>query len=116
MFVAAVIVSCLLAAMLAVSAGFKLTHNQEIVQQYTKLGVPEDRLDQLAILLLAGAGGLLIGLLWWPMGVAAAVGLVVYFLGAVAVHVRAGEWRTIGTPILVEALAVAALLLRLGTR
>ncbi|MEU8135868.1 DoxX family protein [Streptodolium elevatio] len=116
MFVATVIVSCVLAAVVALSAGFKLTHNQEIVQQYARLGVPEDRLDQLAVLLLAGAGGLLVGLAWWPMGAAAAAGLAVYFLGAVAVHVRAGVLRTIGTPLLVEALAVAALVLRLGTR
>lgn len=116
MFVATVLVSCVLAAVIALSAGFKLTHNPEVVRQYARLGVPEDRLDQLAVLLLAGAGGLLVGLLWWPMGAAAAGGLAVYFLGAVAVHVRSGVLRTVGTPLLIEALAVAALVLRLGTR
>ncbi|NUU21673.1 MAG: DoxX family protein [Streptomycetaceae bacterium] len=116
MFVATVIVSAVLAAVLAASAAFKLSHRSEAVQQYTRLGVPEDKLDYLAVLLLAGAGGLLIGLFWWPMGVAAACGLIVYFLGAVAVHLRAGELRTVPTPIAVELLAVAALVLRLTTR
>jgi uncharacterized membrane protein YphA (DoxX/SURF4 family) len=40
---------------------------------------------------LAAAAGLLAGLLWWPVGAAAAVGLVCLTAGAVLTHRRAGD-------------------------
>jgi hypothetical protein len=45
------------------------------------------------------------------IGVAAAVGLVIYFLLAIAVHVRADDARNMPTPVLIELMAVAALTL-----
>ena len=61
------------------------------VQGYLKVGVPEDRLNQLAILLLAAACGLLLGLGWAPIGVAAAAALVVHFAVAIVFHLRADD-------------------------
>ena len=115
MFVTAVIVSIVLASALAVSAARKLTHAPDVVASYARAGVPEDRLNQLATVLFAGAAGLLVGLWWPPLGVAAAVGLSCYFLVAVAFHIRAGDLANLPMPI---ALAVAAALaagLRLAT-
>jgi hypothetical protein len=114
-FEAAVIVSSLLAAALAFSAIRKLTHRPQVVATYTRVGVPEARLDQLALILLAGAAGLVAGLFWAPVGLAAAFGLVVYFLLAIAAHVRAGDQRHLPTPMAVEAAALAALALRLAS-
>jgi DoxX-like protein len=114
-FAAAVIVSALLAAGLAYSALRKLSHGPEVVQTYARVGVPEARLDQLAIILLAGAGGLVAGLFWTPIGLAAAVGVVVYFLLAIAAHVRAGDQEHLPTPLVIELAAVAALALRLAS-
>jgi hypothetical protein len=105
------VVSILLAALLVFAAARKLTHRPDVVETYTRVGVPEDRLDLLAWILLAGAAGLIAGLLWAPLGVAAAVGLVVYFLLAIAAHVRAGDARNLPTPVAMELLAVAALVL-----
>ncbi|MCF2528062.1 DoxX family protein [Yinghuangia soli] len=116
MFVATVLVSALLAAALTASALLKMSHKRDIVQQYAALGVPEDKLDYLAVLLLAGAGGLVIGLFWWPLGVAAAIGVILYFLGAVAFHVRARELKTAPAPVVLALVALAALILRLTTR
>jgi uncharacterized membrane protein len=41
---------------------------------------------------VAAAVGLVIGLFWRPLGVAAAVGLVVLFIGAIGFHAKAGDY------------------------
>ncbi len=115
MFVGAAVVSSLLATLLAFSAIRKFSHRPEIVATYTRVGVPEDKLDYLAVILLAGAVGLVVGLFWGPLGVAAAVGLVVYFLLAIGAHIRAHDTAHLPTPVVIELMAVAALVLRAGT-
>jgi DoxX-like family len=114
-FLATAVLSSLLAAALGYSALRKLSHRPEVVRTYLRAGVPEDRLDQLAVVLLAGAGGLLLGLLWAPVGLAAAACLVVYFLVAVTFHIRAGDARNMATPLVLALMAGAALALRLVT-
>jgi hypothetical protein len=115
MFIAAVIVSALLAAALAYSAIRKLSHRPEVVATYVRVGVPEDKLNYLAAILLAGAAGLVAGLFWPPIGVAAGVGVVCYFLVAVASHIRADDTKNLPTPLAIEVMAAAALILRLAT-
>jgi hypothetical protein len=115
MFAATVAISILLVGTVAFAAFRKLSHRPEVVQSYARVGVPEDKLDQLAVILLAGAAGLLIGLVWAPIGVAAATGLTAYFVLALAAHIRADDLENLATPAVIELLAVAALLLRLAT-
>ena len=115
MVVADAILSVLLAAVLALSAVRKLSHRAEVVRTYVRVGVPEDKLDYLAITLLAGAAGLILGLLWPPIGIAAAIGLVIYFLVAVAFHIRADDAKNLPTPLAIAMIAAAALILRLAT-
>ncbi|MCD6015770.1 MAG: hypothetical protein K0R88_1854 [Solirubrobacterales bacterium] len=115
MFLATVIISALLAGLLAFSAVRKLSHEQGVVATYTRAGVPEDKLDYLAITLLAGAAGLLLGLVWAPIGVAAAIALVFYFLVAIAFHIRADDAEHLATPLAIALIAAAALILRLAT-
>jgi DoxX-like family len=114
-FVATAIVSVLLAALLTLSAARKLSHQQRFVQGYLRVGVPKDKLDYLAMILLAGAAGLVLGLVWAPIGIAAAIGVVCYFVVAIASHIRAHDERNLPTPIAFEAIAAAALALRLTT-
>ena len=104
------VVSILLAALLVFAAVRKLSHRPDVVATYTRVGVPEDRLDRLAWILLAGAAGLIAGLFWPPIGVAAGIGLVVYFLLAIAAHVRFGDARNLPVPVVMELLAVASLI------
>jgi DoxX-like family len=113
MEVATAIVSALLALLLVVTAGQKLTHSGAVVASYARVGVPEERLNTLAALLLAGAAGLLLGLSWPPLGIAAAAGLACYFVAAVVAHIRFRDLRRLPTPIAFEALALAALVLQL---
>ena len=76
------------------------------------VGVPPSWLPVLGALKGAGAVGLLLGLLGaHATGIAAAIGLVAFSVGAVVAHVRARAWRTIGAPGAFLALAVASLVL-----
>jgi uncharacterized membrane protein YbjE (DUF340 family) len=115
MFVAAITVSLVLATLLAVTAMRKLSHTENVVRSYARAGVPEEMLNYLAAILIAGALGLIIGLYWAPLGIAAAIGLVLYFLVAVAFHIRADDTARLPTPVTFGILAVAALVLRIAT-
>ncbi|MER7985316.1 DoxX family protein [Streptomyces noursei] len=76
------------------------------------VGVPRSWLPWLGALKGAGAAGLLIGLLGFrPLGLAAAVGLVLFFVGAVVAHVRVGAYATMAAPAGYLGLAVASLAL-----
>jgi len=61
---------------------------------------------------LAGAGGLVVGLFWAPLGIVAALGLCGMMVGAAALHLRAKDPITIVIPacaVGVTAAAIAAL-------
>lgn len=77
-----------------------------------EVGVPRSWLVPLGVLKGAGAAGLLIGLLGVrPLGIAAALGLVLFFTGALATHVRARVFHNVAAPGAYFALAVASLAL-----
>lgn len=113
MLIAATVVSLLLAALLVFAAVRKLSHREAVVRSYLKVGVAPDKLNYLAFLLIAAAAGLIVGLWWKPIGVAAAAGLVCYFGLAIAAHIRADDAKNLPTPIVMLTLAVAALSLHL---
>ncbi|MEV6278909.1 DoxX family protein [Nocardia sp. NPDC051832] len=115
MFIATVVVSILVAAFLCVSAFLKITRNPQIVTSMSAAGVPDSWLNPLAAVLVAGAAGLVAGLWWAPIGVAAAAGLVLYFAGAVGVHVKSKDWQNIAVPTVVLVLAGVALALRVAS-
>jgi hypothetical protein len=115
MFVVTAIVSVLLAALMIYAAVRKLSHQEQVVANYRRAGVPEGWLNYLAIILILGASGLIAGLIWMPIGITAAIGTIAYFLGGIAFHFHAGDTKSLPTPILMVALAAAALTLRLTT-
>jgi hypothetical protein len=66
-----------------IPAGFVLANSAEV-------GVPRSWLPALGATNLAGAAGLVVGLLGLPaLGIAAAAGLVLFFVGALVTHLRA---------------------------
>ena len=82
---------------------------------YETVGVPLKYFPLLAICEFAGALGLVVGI-WLPaLGVAGAIVLVVYFVGAVVSHLRVGDIKGIGPAAFMLVLAAAALALRLVT-
>ncbi|MFL1380499.1 DoxX family protein [Nocardiopsis protaetiae] len=115
MFIATVVVSVLIAAFAAMSGVGKLRRAPAVVASMETVRFPLDRLWMLALVEFAGAAGVLVGLVWWPLGAAAATGLVVYFVCAVIAHVRVGDTRGLGAPLFPLVLSVAALALRLLT-
>jgi DoxX-like family len=83
-----------------------------VLANSAELGVSEGWLPLLGALKAAGAVGLLIGLLWArPVGLTAAVGLMLFFIGAMAVHVRARVLYNLAFPGFYLALATGSLVL-----
>ncbi|MET4922084.1 DoxX family protein [Streptomyces sp. PSRA5] len=114
MFIAYAVVGILLAAALSVSAFAMASRHETIVASMTKLGLPDSWLPRLASLKAAGALGLLVGL-WVPfLGAAAAVGVALYFAGAVIYHVKAKDYA-VAPAVVFIVLAAAALVLRIAT-
>ena len=111
MFIAYAIVASVLSLALVGSAVGKLTKNPKIVESISGVGVPLNWLPLLALAELAGAAGLIIGL-WVPaLGIAAGVGVVLYFLGAVIAHLRV-KHNDIAPPLVLGLVAVATIVLR----
>ncbi|MFB7860685.1 DoxX family protein [Streptomyces sp. NPDC056069] len=112
MFIAYAVVATLLALALSASAFLTFTRNPQVTGNMTKLGVPESWLPWLGTAKAAGALGLLAGLVVPALGAAAAVGLVLYFLGAFVSHVRAKD-HAVAPVVVLTLLSGAALILRL---
>ncbi|MFE4799762.1 DoxX family protein [Streptomyces sp. NPDC056708] len=84
-------------------ANFVLANSAEV-------GLPQSWLPMLATLKAAGAVGLAVGLLGFRViGAAAAIGLVLFFAGAMAAHFRARVFHNIAFPCAYLAMAVASL-------
>ncbi len=84
-YVGVAIVSSLLLAL--VSGLGKLRRTPYIVKTvHDVVGVPIRWFPFLAGLEFAAAAGLLLGIRWAPLGVAAATGMVLYFVGAIVAH------------------------------
>src|SRR5580765_7454694 len=94
----ALIITTAIMALIATFAGIaKLRHDQHVVQViHETVGVPMKYLPLLAACEIAGALGLVAGIWWPPLGVAAGVGLVIYFVGAVVSHLRVRDFKGIG--------------------
>jgi len=105
-----------LAAMAVFSGVGKLRRDPKIVQIiHEVVGVPMKYFPLLAACEIAGGLGLVLGI-WWPLlGVAAAVGLVIYFLGAVVSHLRVSDVKGVGPAAFLLIVSVAALALRILT-
>ncbi|HEY3687875.1 MAG TPA: DoxX family protein [Streptosporangiaceae bacterium] len=89
-----VVVALVTAAACAFSGIAALVHFRVILPGMAAAGVPESWLSfPIGTAKTAGAVGLLAGLLWFPpLGVAAAFGLVLFFVCAVYTHIRAGDY------------------------
>lgn len=96
-----------------VNAGFAiadLARADFVLANSAEVGVPRPWLPVLGALKAAGAAGLVLGLLGVRViGVAAAIGLVAFFIGAIATHVRARVLYNIYFPGACLALAIASL-------
>ncbi|MDR7278277.1 DoxX family protein [Catenuloplanes atrovinosus] len=116
MFAVVVVLSVLLVVVFSVAALRKARGGAELAAEAVHLGFPPGPYRLLGVLEAAGIAGLVIGLWWAPLGIAALAGFVAMASGAAIVHLRAGDpapkWLL---PLVVTVLAVAALVLRVLT-
>lgn len=116
MGIAYLVITILLAAMVLFSGFKKLRNDPHIVKViHETVGVPMKYFPLLAACEFAGALGVVLGI-WWPLlGVAAGSGLVIYFVGASVSHLRVGDVKGVGPAAFILVLAAAALALRILT-
>ncbi|MGW6454796.1 DoxX family protein [Streptomyces sp. NPDC055078] len=111
MFIAYVVAAVLLSLMLAASGRGKLVKEKRVTETLTGLGVPLRWFGPLALLEIVAAVGLLAGIWYRPLGVAAAVGTVLYFVGAIITHLRANDAKGTVSPGVVLVLSAVPLVL-----
>ena len=86
-----VTISLLLAAACLLPAAGKLLSHPKMRQSAAHFGIPWPRYRLIGVAELAAAAGVLIGLWWPPIGVAAAAGMCLLLLGAVMTHRKAAD-------------------------
>jgi uncharacterized membrane protein YphA (DoxX/SURF4 family) len=86
-----VTVSLLLAAACLLPAAAKLAGHPKMQQSAAHFGIPWSRYRLIGVAELAAAAGILTGLWWHPLGVAAAAGMALLLLGAVITHRKAAD-------------------------
>ena len=111
-FIVVTVTTALVTAAITVAdlipAGFVLANSVEV-------GVPRSWLPALGAVKLAGAAGLVVGLLGLrALGIAAALGLVLFFVGAVVAHLRAHVLYNIAFPGAFLGLSAASLALMIA--
>lgn len=111
MFTAYVVVTVLAALLAAFSAYSVFTRAEWVVKPLADYGVPRALWVWLGIAKAAGAVGLLVGLAVPPIGVAAGIGLVLYFALAVVTVIRARWYSHIAFPLVYMAPVVGSLAL-----
>jgi hypothetical protein len=109
-----VVVTVVAAVMVGFSAGSAAFGAKWAVEPMKDYGVPQAWLPWLAAAKAAGAVGLLVGLAVPAIGLAAGIGLVLYFAGAVVTVVRARWYAHIPFPLVYVAPVVGALALGLA--
>ena len=113
MFTAYVVVTLMAIAASTFVAVANFMRLKFVLSTASKVGVPQSWITTLGTLNAAAALGLLLGLIGVPLiGTAAAIGLVLYFVGAIITHLRARDY-SIGPAAAFLLLAVAALVLAL---
>ncbi|MQA86605.1 MAG: DoxX family protein [Streptosporangiales bacterium] len=114
MFTAFVVVTVLTTAANTSAATVDFIRSEWLLVNMTKTGVPHSWLFPLGALKVAGALGLLAGIGVPLIGVAASVGLVLFFVGAIVTVMRGHAYSLIPYPASFLLLAVGSLVLRLA--
>jgi uncharacterized membrane protein YphA (DoxX/SURF4 family) len=113
MFVVTLILAILLALAFGAAGAQKLAGAKMAVETSGHLNIALSRYRLIGVPEILGAIGLLVGLAVWPLGVAAAAGLVVLMIGAVIAHVRVGDKIAgFGAALVFGLLSLVELILR----
>ncbi|MDQ6658349.1 MAG: DoxX family protein [Actinomycetota bacterium] len=91
MHVAFVIVSIVLAVVFLGAGVSKITKQKQMVDTAAHLGFSVTQYQGIGALEVAAVVGLIVGLFWKPLGIAAAIGLVLMMIGALVFHAKAKD-------------------------
>ena len=105
-----VTISLLLTAACLLPAAGKLTGQPKMRKSAAHFGIPWRRYRLIGVAELAAAVGILIGLWWHPLGVAAAAGMALLLLGAIITHRKAADSGKEMAPALLALLLTLAYL------
>jgi len=111
MTTAHLIVTVAAAAWVGFSAGSMFARAKWVVEPITEYGVPRSWWPWLGTAKAAGAAGLVAGLFWPPLGIAAGIGLILYFTGALVTVARARSYAHLAFPLLYLVPVAASLAL-----
>lgn len=114
-FIGYVVVAVLAAAMNVWAASMDFRRTEMAVTNAATVEVPSSWVVPLGVLKLAGALGLIAGIVVPLLGVAAAIGLTLFFVCAIFAHLRVNWYATLPFPIAFLSLALCALILRLAS-
>ena len=84
-------ISLLLIAACLLPAAGTLTGQAKMRESAAHFGIPWSRYRLIGVAELAAAAGILIGLWWHPLGIAAAAGMAVLLAGALITHRKAAD-------------------------
>ena len=117
MFIVYCVLAVLYAAMLTFSGITKLQPHPDAVKIiHEVIGVPMAFFPVLAALEFAAALGVVVGIWRAPLGIAAASGAVIYFIGAIVSHLLVGDVGGIGGAAFMLVIALVLLALRVKTQ
>ena len=114
MLIAYIIVIAVLGPLLIASATGKLRRDKRQLTILDRVGVPATLVPWLAVCEIAGAAGLVLGIAWIPLGIAASIGIAAYFVGAIAAHIRINDPTGIAPAVSLLALGGAAFALAIA--
>lgn len=96
------------------SAIAKFKGVKSVVEAMLHVGVKESQIKLLGILETLGGLGIIAGIWSKPLGIAATIGMVLYFFGAVVAHIRKKDgFKELAAPTAIFLIAVATLVLEL---
>jgi uncharacterized membrane protein YphA (DoxX/SURF4 family) len=108
-------ISLLLAAVCLLPAAAKLRGHPKMRHAAAHFGIPWPAYRLIGAAEAAAAAGVLIGLWWHPLGLAAAAGMAVLLLGAVIAHRRAADsGKHMAPAVLALAVTLAYLVIALA--
>ncbi|MEV5787850.1 DoxX family protein [Streptomyces sp. NPDC048448] len=93
MYIAAVILSALLALVSLAAGAPKAQLKGDVPDGLVAKGLSSAQVRLIGLAEVAAAAGLVAGIWWQPLGIAAAAGMAVLLLGAIGYHVKWGDYR-----------------------
>ncbi|MCZ0984810.1 DoxX family protein [Streptomyces diastatochromogenes] len=115
MFVGYVVAAVLVAVMLVFSGRGMIVKDERVMASLNAVQVADTWRLPLAAVKFAGALGLLVGIAYRPLGIAAAVGVVLFFVGAAGAHLRVKDGKGAAFPMILVAVSAVPVLFGLAS-